>query len=117
MSPLPPPGVGVAHLQRGEQPAAALPDGFVVLGAVFFIPVSMLVDPSQDRQLTPAPKAKGDKAAVSVPSCPLLGHDVERLCASVIYGFSYALNLQHIPAGETLMPSKRAVPTHEQVIH
>lgn len=54
---------------------------------------------------------------MSVPSCPLLGHHVEGLCVSVIYGFSYTLSLQCIRAGKTLMPSKRAVPAHERVIH
>lgn len=53
--------VGVSHLECGEQPAAALPDGFVILGAVFFAPVAVLVDASQDRELAPAPRAKRDK--------------------------------------------------------
>ena len=52
--------VPVAHLESREQPAAVLPYGFVILGTVFFVPVAVLIDPSQDRELTPAPKAKGD---------------------------------------------------------
>lgn len=52
---------GVTHLQRGQQPAAPLPDGLVVLSTVLFVPVALLVDASQNRELAPAPRAKGSK--------------------------------------------------------
>lgn len=58
--PMPHAGSRVTHLESREQPAAAVPDGFVILGTVLLAPVPMLVNPSQDRDLTPAPGAKGD---------------------------------------------------------
>lgn len=50
---------GLTYLETREQLAAPFPDGFMILGAVFFIPVSQLKYPSQGHQLTPADRTQG----------------------------------------------------------
>lgn len=86
--------VGGTHLERRQQLAAPLPDGFVVLGAVLFVPVALLEYPTQDRELTPAPRAQGNERSPGVPA----GVSRQGLGVGAILGSCRAPSLQRAPA-------------------
>lgn len=76
-------GLGGTHLERRQQLAAPLPDGFVVLGAVLFVPVAWLEYPTQNRELTPAPRAQGNER---VPRGSWWGQQAGTRCGCDFWG-------------------------------